>query len=192
MDPKEDSNPNDPWTVFRSFITYAEVADEAGLRSVLYKPDLLKCEEGPERCAKMYKFISLVSSMVEKSDYVNRWEDSRQIVLSTKAELLGTDASGDRGYERSYLYFAYDDAGTLKYLGQHGESWSTVLQEGQTFEDLDVDLEDMMRDSDYDGLTDNTETCGNGTYNESCVPTDPNSRDSDGDGWWDGTEKQMR
>ena len=190
-DPKTAARPNDPWVVFDLFVEYAKAGDVDGIRSVLFQPELVRCDNvTKEQCDNMIRFAYLVTSLAYKPEYVHRWEDDKQIILSTDYKPLGDDAAG-QGYERNYLYFAYASDGQLKYLGSHGASWSAVVQEGQTHEEFEEDMQESMRDSDNDGIADNYETCGNGTYADTCKRTDPFDRDTDDDGWWDGTEQRF-
>lgn len=180
----------DPWSVLQQTISYAKNKDINGINTIFYKP-LPPCSDAQE-CSEILDFIYNMVSQLNEKDFVNRWEDSKQIILSTNPKK--DDYLEAKRYKKDYIYFTKDDSGNLKLLSLIlGKTWShTTKNTNLTEAQIEQELQKMMLDTDQDGLTDMEETCSGGEqYNPECVKTDPLKRDTDGNGWWDGTEKKF-
>ncbi len=163
---------SDPWAVFDKYKAYANAHDEAGMNSLSHIQSP-KCGGG-EECDSMFALLGSFLNSVNKADYTDRWEDSKQAILT--GGLKKSSTAGDASVTRNSLLFTKDSLGNLKFLTMVSYS----------------NMEAAMTDSDKDGLTDQEEKCeGTSKYRGNCKVTDPAKRDSDGDGWWDGIEARF-
>jgi len=132
---------------------------------------------------------------INKSDYVNKWQDDKQAIYSTN--LKQDNQTDSFGYKKGLIKFVKKD-GIWKIIPSLGEqSWgvtaiTTMDGPKRTQAEADKELSVMTLDTDKDGLTDNEETCsGAKQFDKQCVKTDPNKKDTNGDGWWDGIEAKL-
>jgi ABC-type Na+ efflux pump permease subunit len=179
----------DPWAVFDKQKEYGQAKDFGGYMSLSYN-QYPACTNKAE-CDMIFEIVNAVADSINKNEYVNKWEDSKQIILSTKVKK--TDTSTERSYRKDYLFFVKDSNGNVKVLGNSSsglsisKSGSNSTNEAQTAE-----LEISVLDTDQDGISDIKEKCeGASQYDKSCKKTDPTKRDTDGDGWWDGVEDKF-
>lgn len=180
--------PQNVWTVFQEFIEYAKEHDIDNLNKISYKP-LTNSDD--ETLMLILDLAYTQFSQLDEIDFVNKWADNKQVILSTNPE--PEDDQKSKGYIKNYIYFARNRLGEFKVLsvnidrGWYHTTLNTSLNETQ----IEQELQAMMLDTDQDGSTDREEACmGADQYNPDCVKTDPNKRDTDGDGWWDGIEKE--
>jgi len=160
---------SDPWALIEKYKAYSKARDLAGLNSISYK-SFPPCGS-KEDCDSGFGFLESVLSGLNKGDFVNNWEDSKQIILATDVKKSGTT------YTRHSIVFTKDVNGNLKLV-----IIALYLN----------DEEAAMTDSDKDGLTDQEEKCeGASQYRGDCKVTDPTKRDTDSDGWWDGVEAKF-
>ena len=137
------------------------------------------------------EFVPYLYDMVtkiDKSDYVNMWQDDKQAIFSTIPKKINTPES--YSYEQSIIMFI-KEKGTWKVLSVGKPIWgiTSITYIGgprRTQAEADTTLMEMMMDSDQDGLSDNQETCtGASQYDSKCIKTETNKKDTDGDGLWD-------
>lgn len=128
---------------------------------------------------------------INKSDYVNKWQDDKQAIFSTNPAKADND--NFYRYTQGSIMFIKKD-GLWKLLSESPAKGFSILKGGtnKTSIQIEQDLQAMMLDSDKDGLTNEEETCtGTKQYDSKCIKTNPNKRDTKGNGWWDGIEKEM-
>src|SRR3989338_7966247 len=141
-------------------------------------------------CSSIMDFLYRAQSVLIKSDFVNKWEDGKQIIFSSKP--MKTDTATSKGYKVSFIYFVKEaTSGTVRLLAVKPNvrfSYDTVNTDLTTSQ-IEKELQNMMFDSDLDGLTDLEENCeGAKQIEKTCSTTDKDKRDSNGNGWWDGVE----
>lgn len=181
----------DPWVVFQTYLNYAKAHDENGMNSVSHNQSP-KCAQTTEQCNAQLDYIYNTLSKINKNEYVNKNEDSKQIIITTNAKK--NDTADSKGYVKGIIYFTKDSKGNLKFLSvspSGGWSHSTVntnLTEAQ----IEAELQAMMLDTDKDGLTDQQERCEGASQFLNCNNTDPAKNDTDMDGWWDGIEARFK
>ena len=147
----------------------------------------------PEQNSQFIQFLPFLldeSSKINKSDYVNKWQDDKQAIYSTIPKKI--DNTESYGYKQGIIMFINKD-GFWKVLSMSPEKTWTISKKGtnHTATQIEQELQAMMLDSDKDGLTDKEETC-TADHDPACVKTDPNKRDTNGNGWWDGIEAVMK
>jgi predicted RNase H-related nuclease YkuK (DUF458 family) len=165
---------NDPWVIIEKYKGYIKTKDMVGMNSLMYKK-FEPCSTRVE-CDVAFSLIGLYDiEGLNKSNFINRWEDDKQIILATE---IKTDASsGEKYHSINRVFFVKDTDQSLKILILGGEG--------------DNMLSGLV-DTDKDGLTDQEEKCeGASKYRGDCKITDPSKRDTDGDGWWDGVEDKF-
>lgn len=179
----------DPWVAFDKVLSSEKNHDINGINSASEKPfDCGTATVGA--CSSLMDFLYRVQSTLIKSDFVNKWEDGKQIIFSSKP--MKADTATSKGYKVSFIYFVKDAAsGTVRLIGVKPNvrfSYDTVNTD-LTNSQIEKELQNMMLDSDLDGLTDVEENCEGAKQTEKiCVKTDKDKRDSNGNGWWDGVE----
>ncbi len=141
--------------------------------------------------SQFYQLASFLYSemkKINKDDYTNKYRDDNQAIYSTNP--VREDSSISYSYKQGFVMFVKKD-GLWKLLSIiPNKEWS-ISKSGtnETPEQIEKDLQEMILDSDKDGITDMDELCkGAQEFNPQCVKTDPRNRDTDGDGWWDGIE----
>ena len=152
--------------------------------------------EESSQLKELFPYLLEQNTKMNKSDYVNIWQDEKQAIYTTG--LLKDNKPESYGYKKGIIIFV-NDKGGWKILSKNELVWSvpsTTTTDGPkiTQAEADKSLKEMVIDidKDKDGLTDNEETCsGNFKNNKDCKKTDPNKRDTSGDGWWDGINKAM-
>ncbi|MBC7982101.1 hypothetical protein H7X65_03430 [Candidatus Parcubacteria bacterium] len=179
----------DPWAVFNKQKEYGQAKDFAGYMSLSYN-QYPACASKAE-CDMMFQIVNAITDSINQKEYVNKWEDSKQIILSTNIKKI--DTAAEKSYTKEYLFFVKDSNGNVKVLGNSSsglhisKSGSNSTSEAQTAE-----LELSVADTDQDGVSDIKEKCeGASKYDKTCKKTDPTKRDTDGDGWWDGVEARF-
>jgi hypothetical protein len=178
------------WAVYQELLGYLQENNAGGVDTLLKNPtDWRNCikERSEEECLDTLHTDLYSTEASELEDFTTVWSDDKQIVMLSDP-VPRTQMEDDRvsmTYSRVTLYFARNLAGKIKVLPTQKRTWSTVGTAGSE-QELEEKLQEMMRDSDQDGLTDEDEMCE--LLDPSCSPTDAQSRDTDGDGYWDGTE----
>ncbi len=175
----------DPWLAFEKYKAAAAAQDLAGM-NLASRNQYIEICKSKEECDTVFGYLNQYLSQIKKEDYVNVWEDEKQIILSTNKEIQESDA--EKLFGIKYLLFVKDENGMPKFL--------TGLSDGQirekadkTLDELDAELQLAITDTDKDGLFDARERCEVALRaGETCVKSDPNNRDTDSDGWWDGVE----
>jgi len=118
-------------------------------------------------------------------------QDDKQAIYSTNP--VKTDDSTAYGYKQGIIMFVKKDGSWKILLSSPEKNWG-VSKAGTNRTPAQVEelLQEMILDSDKDGITNMYELCeGSQMGNSKCVKTDPNKRDTDGDGWWDGIEAEF-
>jgi|GEM_PF-1696208 hypothetical protein len=179
---------DDPWVAFEGVSLALKNKDIALYNTYSYKQTV------PGEEARFVNAADLAyeaSANTKKGDYVNRWQDERQAIYSTKP--MKRDAAETYRYVQDTIYFI-KVGDQWKELVMSGHSWNISKKDtNQTDVQIEQSLQAMMLDSDRDGLTDQEETCmGSNEFNQKCVKTNPNKIDTDGDGWWDGVQVKMK
>lgn len=179
----------DPWVVFNKQKEYGQAKDFPGYMSLSYN-QYPACASKAD-CDMMFQFVNAIADSINKNEYVNKWEDGKQIILSTNVKK--TDTATEKSYTKDYLFFVKDSNGSVKVLG-NSSSGLHILKAGSnsSSEAQTSELEFSVVDTDQDGISDIKEKCeGASKYDKSCNKTDPTKRDTDGDGWWDGVEARF-
>ena len=185
-DVKSDTNSNiDLWTIFDKSVEALKNKDATAFNTVSYKQvtSVQKLQ-----FAQMVSFLYADSIKINKSDYVNKWQDDKQAIYSTNP--VKTDDAQSYGYTQGSIMFI-NDKGTWKILSENpSKGWSISKNAtNKPAAQIEKDLQTMMLDSDKDGITDMDEACtGAQQYNSKCVKTDPGNRDTNGNGLWDGID----
>src|SRR3989338_9834591 len=179
----------DPWVAFDKVLSSEKNHDINGINSASFKAfDCGTATVGA--CSSIMDFLYRAQSVLIKSDFVNKWEDGKQIIFSSKP--MKTDTATSKGYKVSFIYFVKEaTSGTVRLLAVKPNvrfSYDTVNTDLTTSQ-IEKELQNMMFDSDLDGLTDLEENCeGAKQIEKTCSTTDKDKRDSNGNGWWDGVE----
>lgn len=177
---------NDPWVLFDKIRAYSKAHNEDGLASLSYN-HYPPCGD-KSNCDLAFSFFEAFLATINKSDYTERREDSKQIILATAIKKV--DLFGEISYTKNYLFFARDTRGNLKFVGNNFSKLSIIkkdsnLTEGQMLAKLEL----AVADTDRDGLGDLQEKCQEEKKSRSnCKKTDPLKEDTDGNGWWDGVQ----
>lgn len=186
---------NDPrdiaWDFFQKYLAYNKNHNLEGVKSVVYKlsavcgdpKTLIDCE------ARMGSAYSYGSALV-KEDFVNVWEDPKQIILATDFQIQEDENA--IGRNRAIIYFLKDEAGNLKLLSFSPRKGAFTSKGTASEEELNARVILYTEDKDEDGLEDYIEECIPAEIKDTCVPTDPKLRDTDADGLWDGIEYLMK
>ncbi len=164
----------DPWAVFQKTLGYAQSHSIEKFNTSTYKQfnECLNPEKKKECDAILDSFAAALAGL-KKSDFTNRWEDAKQVILATKVAKDPADGI----FTQSFIFFIRD-GGALTLLNAYSGKWWKEEREAQ--------------DSDKDGLTDEEELCHTAkVFNTECEKSDPNKRDTDGDGWWDSVQILM-
>ncbi|MEI6553043.1 MAG: hypothetical protein WCO09_00575 [bacterium] len=136
-------------------------------------------------------FLLDITKKINKSDYVNKWQDGKQAIFTTLPQK--TDDDSQYGYKQGMIMFINKD-GLWKILSISPDRAWAISKSGtnHTATQIEQELQAMMLDSDKDGLTNEEELClGAKKGDPTCVKTNPNKRDTNGDGWWDGIRVSM-
>jgi hypothetical protein len=184
----------DPWTVFSDYLLKAKNHDIAGVGALSYKLSAT-CLDIKQKDACFVKMDNLykIGSLLKKEDFVNRLEDNKQMILSTN--LIATTTYDFLGYTKASIIFVKTSDGNLKVLVVDPfTSWTVPKSQASTTAELKNELDNLVKDSDKDGLTDQFENCifPQNIIVTDCKKTDPMKRDSLGDGWWDGVREYTK
>ena len=131
-------------------------------------------------------------SRLKKEDFVNVWQDEKQIILSTDFWIEDKPDLDMLGRFRAIVYFVRDDKGDLKLLSFSPSKGGATIKGEASQEELDARVIRWTEDNDIDGIDDYSEECLNTKEGQDCMKTDPRVRDTDLDGLWDGTEALMK
>ena len=188
---------NDPkdvaWNLFQKYLNYNKNKDKEGIKSVVYKiavvctdpKTTIDCES---RMNSAYQY----GSRLKKEDFVNVWQDEKQIILSTDFWIEDKPDLDMLGRFRAIVYFVRDDKGDLKLLSFSPSKGGATIKGEASQEELDARVIRWTEDNDIDGIDDYSEECLNTKEGQDCMKTDPRVRDTDLDGLWDGTEALMK
>ena len=190
------SNLQDPFEILQKYISYLKDHDIEGINSVLFKP-LPSCPSKKE-CDEMFDLAYNTYRKFNKEDFINRWEDDKQLILyTTLIKDTSTNTANVVIYKQNFIYFIKDDLGNLKILlilpkiFPYPKFYINLynLQEQEILNELQA----ITLDSDQDGLTDDEEMCvGIFSLDPECIKTNPFKRDTDGNGFWDGVDYYLK
>ena len=178
----------DLWSIFDKNTLALKNKDVSAFNTTSYK-QVTPTEES--QFTQFAPFLYDESIKINKSSYTNKWQDDKQTIYSTNP--IKTDDSTAYGYKQGIIMFIKKDGSWKILLSSPEKNWS-VSKAGtnQTPAQVEKLLQDMILDSDKDGITNMYELCeGSQMGNSKCAKTDPNKRDTDGDGWWDGIEAEF-
>ncbi len=183
-----------PFVAFQTYLAALQSHDLVAINGISHNQ--FSCgdtKEAQDACVAEWDWRYSTLSKINTDEYVNRFEDDKQIILTTNPRKNDSDDS--KGYTKGIMFFTKDDAGKVKMLaaspnGGWGQSRkNTPLTEEQ----IEEVLQGLMLDTDSDGLTDQQEQCqGASVFISTCKQTDPAKRDTDGNGWWDGVEARFK
>lgn len=199
-EPKEEAvapKPTDPWQVFQQYLGYLKAHNADGVNSVLSEKAIQYGKTCPMRsagsstadCNKSMDLAYASGSKLSKAYFVNKLSDDKQIILSTEVSLQDGEKTGERNYEKFYLFFTKDKSGNPKFLASYRViTHITYVSDTDLVQKVKEAL-NSFNDTDQDGLLDQYEGCkssGASPYNNLCSNTSKTIKDSLGDGWWDG------
>jgi len=175
------------WQLFQKYLDYNKNHNLEGVKSVVYRvapvcndtKTLIDCEA---RMGSAYSY----GSVLKKEDFVNVWEDGKQIILATNFEIQTSD--NIMGRNRAIIYFIKDELGNLKLLSFSPRKGVIIDKGTASEEELSDRIIRYTEDNDEDGIADYQEECLSVKEGETCLPTNPKLRDTDGNGLWDGVE----
>ncbi len=185
------SNTTDLWSIIDKETLALKNKDIESIKKLYYTQPTV---EESSQLKQQIPYLLEQNTKMNKSDYVDIWQDEKQAIYSTG--LLKENNQESYGYKKGIIMFV-NDKGGWKILSKNEQIWSvpSIITAGGakiTQAEADKSLKEMVIDKDKDGLTDNEETCsGNFKNTKDCKKTDPNKRDTSGDGWWDGINKAM-
>lgn len=189
--PKPVSN-DKAWNTLTTYLAKLRAHDIEGIKNLSYQQsDACKDSAKQADCFKLMDSAYLIGSKLVQESYVNRAEDAKQLILTTKIE---KDAMGSTtvGLVRGQVVFTKTALGEYKILsfdlgkGLYRTSTTTSVEE------IYKNLESAVIDTDKDGMFDDEEKCLGDFAYPGCKETDPKKNDTDGDGWWDGVEVFFR
>ncbi len=177
---------NKAWTVFQKYLEAAKKHDLKTVTELSHQlSDTCKDPNQTKGCNALMDNVYAYGGEMQQKDYVNIWFDDKQIILLTKENFVATTTV--RGIYKGFIYFTRGTSGNIKFLSFNPEVGAYVLTKDKSNEQVDAEIQAMIKDSDQDGLADYLETCRENALS-TCVKTNPEKRDTDSDGWWDGTE----
>jgi hypothetical protein len=128
--------------------------------------------------------VYAIGSLFKKEDFKNVWSDAKNLIISTDYSRVDDSSGIFVGYTRAIMYFVVEN-NNPKLLSLNNFDGVMVVKNNFTEEEITNKLNELVLDSDLDGIPDVVENCTNPGMTNSCRPTDPNKRDTNGDGWWD-------
>lgn len=173
------------WALFERYLAAAKAHDLETVRTLSYQLSEACLDPARrEECNALMDNVYSFGSEFKKEGFTEMDFDQRQIILSTPftKNLEGEAPS----MTRAVIYFVRPSGRPLQFLSLKPFDGAFIIRTGQATSTIDTRLEQMVLDSDKDGLPDEIETCADA--DTACIRTDPKKRDTDGDGWWDGIE----
>lgn len=178
----------DMWATWTGYLEAVKNHDIGALKEYAYAlSDTCKDPKQEKACFDKMDAVYKIGASFTKNDFSTALEDGKQGILETK--LAPINSEKDFGYRKSSIIFVKDNTGNPRLLSlKPNEEWKVKRNSASTTAELNKSLEDMVKDTDQDGLTDQIEKCifPDNYAVISCVESNPNKRDSDGDGYWDG------
>ncbi len=174
------------WRLFQKYLAYDKIGDLKGVKSVVYK--VASVCENPKTaidCKARMNLAYLYGSKLKKEDFVNVWNDKKQIILATNFKIQ--EDANVIGRNRAIIFFIRDKKG-LKMLSFSPFKGAVSDKGTASKKELNYRIINYTEDKDKDGIADYKEECLAVKTGEICVKTNPNLRDTNGDGWWDGIE----
>lgn len=179
------------WAVFQKYLEYNRNRNLEGVKNTVYKIASV-CEDIKTRvdCEARMGLAYQYGSALKKENFVNVWDDEKQIILSTDFKIQEDNST--IGRNRAIIFFIRDESNNLRMLSFSPFKGAVTSKGVASKEELDYRIVRYTEDNDEDGVADYEEECLNTPGDLSCVKTNPKIRDTDGDGWWDGVEVLMR
>lgn len=192
--------PSDAWNVFEQYLGYLKNHDIEKLKTVEAPSLVERHPDCPMRqvatgldCNALMDMAYKEGNTLNRADFVNTWEDAKQVILSTNVGKKDSTRPNSENYGIYYIFFTKDQAGHPKVLNFSGVVTTFLypdISKVPAKQKLDAVAKDFM-DADQDGLLDKNENCTRkdtipSPYNYDCSTTSAKKRDSLGDGWWDG------
>ncbi|HEY4511456.1 MAG TPA: hypothetical protein VJH55_01310 [Candidatus Paceibacterota bacterium] len=178
------------WRVFDTFLKAVKDHDIETVKRVSHQVSEQCTDPTREKeCFMLMDNVHILGSAIKKEDFTIVWSDAKQLILSTPFKRYADDKVA--GYGQGVMYFT-KVGGEHKILSYNPGRAAALALEGTSGDDatLEKKLQEMIKDSDKDGLSDQFETCAGDYANiAGCKETNPQKRDTDGDGWWDGIER---
>jgi hypothetical protein len=182
----EVSDLNESWAVFESYRAAAKDKDLDKLREVAYQISAT-CQDEAQRaeCDKLMEGVYNFIKDYRQEEFSLLGRDRKQVILATPYfyALEGEAPSATR----AVLYFVRNE-GKLNFLSVNPFQGTIVLRNDEATSTVEAMIEEMIADTDKDGMPDKTERCEDNTPGVECVKTNPNRRDTNGNGWWDSIE----
>lgn len=188
---------NDPldiaWATFTKYLAFNKEQNLAGVKSVVYKvasvcddpKTLIDCKA---RMGSAYSY----GSNLKKADFVNVWQDEKQIILATDFWLESSTDLDQYGRFRSIIFFVKGADGEWKLLSFSPTKGGATNKGSASQAEVDDRIIHYTEDNDKDGLADYEEECLNKPNDLTCLKTSPKLRDTNGNGLWDGVEALMK
>jgi len=177
------------WDLFQKYLAYNKELDLDGVKSVVHKvSDICNTEKPTEECKSRMSSAYSYGNVLEKEEFVNVWQDEKQLILSTD---FWTEESKDLdqyGRFRAIIFFIKDEDNNWKLLSFSPFKGKIFLMGSASREEFTERAVIYTEDNDKDGKEDYLEECLSTPEDSACLKTDPKQRDTDGDGWWDGIE----
>jgi len=181
------------WAVFQKYLAFNKDQNLAGVKSIVYKvasicadpKTLIDCKA---RMSSAYAY----GSALKKADFVNVWQDEKQIILATNFWTESIKETDQYGRFRSIIFLVKGTDGEWKLLSFSPTKGGATVKGSASQEEIDARLIRYTEDNDQDGLADYEEECLNKPNDSTCVKTSPKLRDTNGNGLWDGVEALMK
>ncbi|MFH1473182.1 MAG: hypothetical protein ABIF06_02115 [bacterium] len=178
------------WNIFQGYLRGAHEHDLPGIRVLSHQiSDTCNDPAQEETCYYLMDSVYTLGSSFEKNVFTHIWSDEKQIILATDYKQVDDEQAEVRGLTRAMLYFTLDKNGNPKVLSFNNISGVFLRKTELDDEVINTRLQEMVADTDEDGLSDEAELCLSTNFSSrECVKSDPEIRDTNGDGWWDGIE----
>jgi hypothetical protein len=197
------------WEIFQKYLSYMRDNNIEGLRSIMYlgggksindfeniteqeKEDYFNSygKNLEEELKKLMTWSADQSSYLKETDFVNLVEDEKQLIMSTN--LINDSHDDVFSYKKEKIFFVKGSSGDLKILTVRTSTYGDATDKTET--EKWSSLQEKVKDSDGDGLTDTEETCEEffSSFDDDCVKTDSYKRDTNGNGWWDSVDRILK
>lgn len=189
------------WDVFQEYLGYLKNHDIEKVKTVVSENVLQFHPDCPMRqkanglsCNELMDQTYNEGIKLKKADFINDWQDAKQIVLSTAISKQTATLPNTENYGQHHLFFTKDSSGNPKFLASYGIVTTFIYKDlsKATIKEKSDRVAKSFTDLDKDGLLDKYENCVStknevaSQYNYHCSTTSPTKRDSLGDGFWDG------
>ncbi len=187
---KETQNANtlkqEAWTVFQNYLTATKNHDLPTLKSLSYQLSAT-CQDSTKikDCYGLMDNAYYFGSGIPLKDITNVQYDSKQIILSS--DYRDSFATSSAVRIREIIFFVRNGK-DIKFLSFNPFQGVIINNTTDATSTLAVSMASSTKDTDMDGLSDQTEECDDQVKIADCVATNPYKKDTNGNGWWDSTE----